>query len=81
MVSQGSDEACLRLAMAFGGAVREQYPDAVPIHEIIDGCIVLMISYLTQTTPADRTTILSGMVDKIIAGIHDDHNADLELLQ
>ena len=83
MVNAGSDvaEAGLRLAMAFSGAVRDQYPGAVPVHEIIDGCTVLLISYLTQTTPADRMTILSGLVDKIISGVNDDYNADLETFQ
>ena len=72
-------EAALRLAMAFSGAVREQYPGATSIHEIVDGCTMLLVSYLTQTTPADRMTILSGLVDKLIAGIHDDSDADLEI--
>ena len=65
------------LALGFSDVVRRRYPDGVPVADITGGCTELLVSYLAQLPPAQRASMLSGIVDAVFAGFDDNADADL----
>ena len=74
-----SDER--RLAVAFEDAKREVFGDMlVPVGLVTCAAARFVAGWLVQTPPAERALLMSEMVDVMFEIIHDNYDADIEVL-
>ena len=80
MVEGSADCPELALADGFSEVVRAHYKGPVPVADIAGAASAFLVGYLVQFTPAQRAQLLSGIIDAVISGFHENDDADLMLL-